>query len=84
MLDIKDMITHLESLAEKVELPWGASANVPFYVDVRKPRPSMSKHDEYRHTYWDYDDGVYLLTCANEMPRVLEYVRQLEEQVRKS
>ena len=77
-MPIKETIKSLEEYLKKVELPWTASANVPFYVNMKKPRPSMSKHDSRCPTYWDYYDGCYALMCANEMPKILEYIKELE------
>lgn len=51
----------LREIAEKAwKEPVTFDSNVPFYVQVKKPRSSMSKHDDKRPEYWHYDDGVFV------------------------
>ena len=83
MKDIQESIKNLKELLKKIEpLPWsGSSSNIPFYVDVKKPRESLSKHDSERPTYWNYHDGIYLLTAAHEVPNLLKYIEELEQKI---
>jgi hypothetical protein len=62
--------------------PWGPwNANIPFYVQVSKPAPSMSKHDDERPTYWRYEDGLFVsvfnpklvLELLDEIDRLKEF-----------
>lgn len=76
-MTLKEKIDHLKQLKDKVTLPFSMSANIPFYVDMRKPRPSLSKHDLKNPTYWHYDDAVYLLACAHLVPELLEELEKL-------
>jgi len=78
---INNTLKYLEDCLKKVELPWYATSNVPFYVDIKKPRPSLSKHD-VRPTYWEYNDGCYMMSAVNEMPRILKYIRKLQRELR--
>lgn len=77
---MKRTLRILTALLKRVELPWTGSANIPFYVVVQKPRPSMSKHDD-RPVFWNYDDGEYLYACVNWVPFILDYVRRLRRVV---
>lgn len=81
-VDIQKTIEKLEESLKKVTLPFTGSENYPFYVSLDKPRPSLSKHDGKCANYWHIDDGYYMLRCVNEMPKILEYIRQLENQVK--
>jgi hypothetical protein len=57
---------------------WGHnwSASIPFYVDVKKPAQSCSKHDHERPTYWRYEDGIFASVFS---PRqVLELLDEIE------
>ena len=78
----RQKIERLTALLKKVHLPWTGGANVPFYVEVTKPRPSMSKHDGTRPTYWGYDDGEYLYCAVNDVPALLARITTLEEALR--
>ncbi len=79
---MKDNIKAIREAMEKIApLPWQFAANVPFYVEVTKPRASQSKHDHKRPEYWDYNDGVYLAYCVNMMPELLDYIAELEASV---
>lgn len=49
------------------------SANAPFYIDLQKPRPSLSKHDVDKSTYWNYNDANYIVAC----------VKYVEDQLKK-
>src|SRR5271166_1597116 len=64
--------------------PWGPwSANVPFYVNVKKPSPSMSKHDADRPTYWKKENenfiyfkekrNLWILFLYQEKFRIVEF-----------
>ena len=79
---MKDKIKTIRDVMEKTApLPWEFDANVPFYVSVKKPRPSQSKHDEKMPTYWDYSDGEYMALCVNLMPELLDYIAELEKKL---
>lgn len=57
---------------------WGA--NIPFYVDVKKPAPSMSKHDDTRPTYWRYEDGVFASVFSpRQVLELLDEIERLKE-----
>ena len=58
--------------------PWGEKwgLNYPFYVDVRKPAPSLSKHDNDRPTYWRMEDALFVLECNPKM--VLKLLADIE------
>ncbi len=58
-LDLKK----LREVAEKASPgPWGPwMANIPFYIEVQKPSPSLSKHDDERPTYWACEDALFVL-----------------------
>lgn len=79
---IEDTLKYIKERLEKVQLPWTATGNYPFYVDVRKPRESLSKHDYERPSYWQVDDASYMLYCVNEMPAILEYIKDLESRLK--
>lgn len=81
-MEIQKTLEAIEEKLKKVALPWYGTSNYPFYVDVRKPRESLSKHDYKRPTYWHQDDGEYLFYCVNVMPDILKYVRKLEDELK--
>ncbi len=57
--------------------PWGSwCANTPFYVDVQKPAPSLSKHDNERPTYWRMEDALFVLHFNPKI--VLELLDEIE------
>ena len=81
-MNIEKIIINLKSLLTKAApLPWTSGGNIPFYVDLKKPRPSMSKHDHKRPTYWDYNDGAYLLYAVNSVPTLISYIESLEKEL---
>ena len=74
-------IKYLREVANKATpSPWeGSTSNIPFYVDMRKPAPSMSKHDGDRPTYWRYEDGVFVHTFNPQIViELLNYIEELE------
>ena len=83
---MKDTIAHLKELLTNIEpLPWkGGYGNVPFYVVIEKPRPSQSKHDEDRPTYWDWHDGRYAIAAVHAVPMLLEYIEVLENKLKEN
>ena len=54
-----------KALKKKTETPWTASGNYPFYATLRKPAPSLSKHDKPNDDLWYYPDVTFVLMCAN-------------------
>lgn len=80
---MKKTVEHIKKLLEKTHpLPWkNSSGNIPFYIDLVKPRSSLSKHDSKRPTYWHYDDAAYVLACIHEMPLLLTYIEELESKI---
>lgn len=78
MIDLKK----LRKVATKATPgPWGPwDANIPFSVDVVKPAPSLSKHDDKRPTYWRCEDGVFVLTFNPQMAlELLDEIERLQE-----
>jgi hypothetical protein len=61
--------------------PWGPwSGNYPFYVMVKKPAPSLSKHDHERGDFWRYQDGEYVLAFNPKVAlELLNRISDLEE-----
>lgn len=79
-LDIKE----LRKIAEEAtqERQTECLGNYPFYVDVRKPAPSLSKHDDERPTYWRYQDGVFVLTFdPKTVIMLLDQIEDLEKKL---
>jgi hypothetical protein len=77
MADLLKQIHEIEYRALKATKgPWVFTANYPFYVDVTKPAPSLSKHDLQRPTYWRYQDGEFVSTARED---VLLLVKSLRE-----
>ena len=56
---------------------WTCNANMPFNADVVKPRPSLSKHDVSRPTYWHMDDALFVLNARQDVLFLLDLVKQL-------
>lgn len=64
--------------------PWANkwSSNYPFYVDVRKPAPSLSKHDAERPTYWRVQDAEYIAAVSPDVVlKLIERLRDAEETI---
>jgi hypothetical protein len=75
---IKELIKDLELAQAKARpLPWKFSANIPFYIDMTKPGPSLSKHDDDRPSYWHYDDGMYAAMAIHHVPELIEEIKRL-------
>ena len=55
---------------------WEFNADIPFYVDMKKPRPSLSEHDDKHPTYWHYDDGSFVAMCLYLTPKLIEYIEK--------
>jgi len=70
-------VKHLRKIAEEAtQTGWEFSGNYPFYVDVRKPASSLSKHDDKRPTYWRFQDGLFV--AAFNPKTVLELLDKVE------
>lgn len=68
-------------LEDATPAPWGPySCNYPFYVEVTKPAPSLSKHDS-RPTYWRMEDGVLVVHAVEDLGWCLAEIYRLEQQV---
>ena len=79
--DINKIIEQLETLLAKAHpLPWLWHANVPFYVEVRKPRESLSKHNDGHPTYWHYDDGAYAAAAIHAAPKLIAEIKRLRDE----
>lgn len=78
----------VEFLTEKLKTvdpsKWEFNANAPFYVQMRKPNPSLSKSDSVRPDYWNYEDGIYAVAAIKHVPLLLEYIKHLESKVENS
>lgn len=74
-------LEELKSLIDKVTpSPWGPySANVPFYADVKKPAPSLSKHDRERPTYWRIEDAQFIAAARDWLPKLIEENEHLQK-----
>jgi len=58
------------------------SVNYPFYVDLKKPAPSLSKHDDERPTYYRYQDAQFILLCWNGgVETLLDEIRFLRREL---
>ena len=76
---MKDTINKIKQKLTKIHpLPWYFQGNIPFDIEIKKPRESLSKHTEKNPNSWHYDDGEYLALCVNEMPNLLKYIEELE------
>lgn len=74
----KDKRAQFRKFAENATQVWGGwNSNAPFYVDVRKPSPSLSKHDEERPTYWRYEDGVFVAAASPK--NILELLDEIDK-----
>lgn len=82
--EIKERVDKAASLEQ-----WGntnSTANIPFYVCLKRPRPSLS-HDEgegskeqqnRRESYlYHYDDAVFILNAKKDMLKLIEEIERL-------
>lgn len=80
-MDTKKRLFEIEERLEKMYAgEWTASANLPFNVDVKKPRPSLSKHDDKCPTYWHMDDALFILNARQDVAFLLDLVKQLNKE----
>jgi hypothetical protein len=69
-----------EALSKTTPGNWTAEGDYPFYVSLKKPAASLSKHDDTRPTYWPYHDGVFVLMCRNGgVQFLLDEIERLKE-----
>lgn len=79
---MKQEIKALKNSLTKIHpLPWTFSGNIPFSVTMKKPRQSLSKHNDKSEALWHWEDGNYASMCINMMPKLLEYIEELEKKV---
>lgn len=58
--------------------PWGPyRANVPFYAEVNKPSPSLSKHDHERPSYWRIEDAIFIAAASENMLPLINKIESL-------
>jgi hypothetical protein len=70
----------LEEVISKASPKFGPyTSNYPFYADVTKPAPSMSKHDHERPTYWRIEDAVFIAVAREFLPKLVEEVKRLQK-----
>lgn len=76
-----DIDERLKEIEERVKAmyagKWVCNGNIPFNVDVVKPRSSLSKHDASRPTYWHMDDALFVLNARQDVLFLLDLVKQL-------
>jgi hypothetical protein len=71
-----------KALENKTSVVWLGSGNYPFYVDLKKPAPSLSKHDHERPTYYRYQDAQFILLCWNGGVQVLlDHIKFLQREL---
>jgi hypothetical protein len=64
---------------------WTGFSNRPFYSVIRKPGPSLSKHDDTRDTYWRCEDVEFVLLCKNGGVQVLlDHIKFLQRELEDS
>jgi hypothetical protein len=78
--EILEIIKAFEERMKKIHpLPWEFSGNIPFDVQVRKPRESLSKHTDTNPCSWHYDDGCYVAMAVNHVPKLIEEIKRLND-----
>lgn len=61
---------------------WTGEGNEPFSITLRKPAPSLSKHDSDRPTYWRCQDAMFVLVMKNVGTQfLLDEIKKLQETV---
>lgn len=53
-----------------------ATANLPFYVVMNKPRPSLSNSDSKEPTFWHPDDALFVLHARKDIPLLLSMLTE--------
>jgi hypothetical protein len=68
-----DKMKEIESKAAPIE-KWTGSMNYPFYGDLDKPRPSLSKHEgtEHDQRMLHCDDLSFILVSRRTVPKLLK------------
>ncbi len=54
---------------------WEFFANYPFYVQVKKPASSLSKHDDTRSDLWRVEDGELLALAVHQIGKLEKALR---------
>ena len=80
---MKDKLVEIKERFKKTtQGEWTAYVNYPFYIDLRKPSPSLSKHDSERPTFWSMNDGLFVLNAHNnDIPWLIEEVERLRKEL---
>jgi hypothetical protein len=60
---------------------WTGTANIPFYVVLEKPRPSLSKHEGTKRgaDMWHYDDGIFVACAKRDMGKLINHIDALQK-----
>jgi len=86
--ELKEIKARVEKAASLEE--WqntGSSANYPFYIHLKRPRPSLSnmegegskKQQEQREHYlYNYNDGIFILRAKSDILKLLKELEAIE------
>lgn len=69
-----EKIAKIKKRVEEISEPWGPfSGNYPFYVVVKKPAPSLSKHEGTPRGahMWRYQDGEFVAAAPYDIKFLL-------------
>lgn len=79
MDDKEKRVKAIKDRLNKVSGHWDKFyCNYPFYVVVRKPRPSLSKHDLERPEYWSMEDGLFVANAVSDIEFLLSLIEKGE------
>lgn len=61
---------------------WGPyDANLPFYAIVKKPAPSLSKHDLDQPSIWRVDDAIFVSCAVEDVKFLLSEIERLQTEL---
>lgn len=79
-----EKIAKIRKRVAEISEPWGPfSGNYPFYVVVKKPAPSLSKHEgtPRGEHMWRYQDGEFVAAAPFDIKFLLAELDKKEEEL---
>lgn len=73
-------LKEIKDRAEKSHQFTGTS-NVPFYVHLKRPRQSLSKHDSEKYddiNFLHYDDGIFIANAKDDVLKLISEIESLK------
>lgn len=56
--------------------PWSGHSNIPFYIVLDKPAPSLSSDDTEGSRHWRCEDALLVLFLRNNLEAIIEALNE--------